>query len=298
LPFRICVLFVTMSSSVPEARLGPARIRTGRRGGVWYLTAALASTTPPHLCCTAHAVAIALESTIEAAFPRRVPAERQSGLAACGRVPDDPRTRDGCPRNRAKRLSPTEEVWIDAKNRQVVVGGEIAIDKGPIEYFACPHGTKEHESIVSTRSTARLVHAALLAIGLVPGKPVSFDPEYAAATGPVVRVAMRWKDDKGVVSQRPAQEWIRDNRTGKPMEEQWVFAGSAFWTDPSDGKEYYQADGGDLVCLSNFPTAMLDLPIESSQSNEALLFDAFEGRVPPKGTAVEMIFSAAVPAGE
>jgi hypothetical protein len=109
---------------------------------------------------------------------------------------------------------------------------------------------------------------------------------------------MRWKDDKGVVSQRPAQEWIRDNRTGKPMEEQWVFAGSAFWTDPSDGKEYYQADGGDLVCLSNFPTAMLDLPIESSQSNEALLFDAFEGRVPPKGTAVEMIFSAAVPAGE
>jgi hypothetical protein len=43
---------------------------------------------------------------------------------------------------------------------------------------------------------------------------------------------------------------------------------------------------------------MLDLPIESSQSNEALLFDAFEGRVPPKGTAVEMIFSAAVPAGE
>jgi hypothetical protein len=197
-----------------------------------------------------------------------------------------------------KRLSPTEEVWIDAKNKQVVVGGEIAIDKGPIEYFACPHGTKEHESIVSTRSTARLVHAALLAIGLVPGKPVSFDPEYAAATGPVVRVAMRWKDDKGVVSQRPAQEWIRDNRTGKPMEEQWVFAGSAFWTDPSDGKEYYQADGGDLVCLSNFPTAMLDLPIESSQSNEALLFDAFEGRVPPKGTAVEMIFSAAVPAGE
>jgi hypothetical protein len=77
------------------------------------------------------------------------------------------------------------------------------------------------------------------------------------------------------------------------MQEQWVFAGSAFWTDPSDGKEYYQADGGDLVCLSNFPTAMLDLPIESSQSNEALLFDAFEGRVPPRGTAVEMILSAA-----
>ena len=77
------------------------------------------------------------------------------------------------------------------------------------------------------------------------------------------------------------------------MREEWVFAGSVFWKDPSDGKEYYQADGGDLVCLSNFPTAMLDLPIESSQSNEALLFEAFAGRVPPRGTDVEMILSAA-----
>jgi hypothetical protein len=173
------------------------------------------------------------------------------------------------------------------------VGGEIAIDKGPIEFFACPHGTKEHESIVSARSTARLVHAALLAVGLLPGKPVSFDPDYVAATGPAVRVAMRWTDETGTVRELPAQEWIRDTRTGKPMQEQWVFAGSAFWTDPSDGKEYYQADGGDLICLSNFPTAMLDLPIESSQSNESLLFDAFDGRVPPRGTAVEMILSAA-----
>jgi hypothetical protein len=38
---------------------------------------------------------------------------------------------------------------------------------------------------------------------------------------------------------------------------------------------------------------MLDLPIESSQSNEALLFEAFAGRVPPRGTDVEMILSAA-----
>jgi hypothetical protein len=197
-----------------------------------------------------------------------------------------------------KRLSPQEEVWIDAQGRRVVVGGEIAIDKGPIEYFACPQGTKEHESIVATRSTARLVHVALLALGLVPGRPVSFDPNYVAATGPVVRVTMRWKDEAGTVHELPAQDWIRDNRTGKPMQEQWVFAGSAFWTDPSDGKEYYQADGGDLVCLSNFPTAMLDLPIESSQSNEALLFDAFDGRVPPRGTAVEMILSAAPAAGK
>ncbi|MFM7292689.1 MAG: YdjY domain-containing protein [Planctomycetia bacterium] len=192
-----------------------------------------------------------------------------------------------------KRLSPKDDVWIDAKEKRVVVGGTIAVDKGAIEFFACPHGTKEHESIVATRSTAQLVHAGLLAIGLVPGRPVSFDPEYRAASGPVVRVTMRWKDEAGRVQEVPAQRWIRDTRSGEAMREQWVFAGSVFWKDPADGKDYYQADGGDLICLSNFPTAMLDLPIESSQSNEALLFEAFAGRVPPRGTDVEMILSAA-----
>lgn len=192
-----------------------------------------------------------------------------------------------------KRLSPDEEVWIDPQAREVVVGGEIVIDKGPIEFFACPEKTKEHESVVATRSSARLVHAALLAIGLEPGKPVSFDPEYAAASGPKVRVRMRWTGVDGTPQTTDARQWIRDTRTGEAMADDWVFAGSSFWTDPTDGKEYYQADGGDLICVSNFPSAMLDLPVESSQSNEALLFEAFEGRVPPRGTQVDLILSRA-----
>ena len=190
-----------------------------------------------------------------------------------------------------KRLSPTEEVWVDPARKEVVVGGRIAIDRGPIEFFACSEGTKEHESIVATKSSARLVHAALLAIGLEPGTPVSFDPEYVAATGPRVLVRVRWTDANGSPTAIDAREWVRNTRTGAALDTDWVFAGSSFWTDPADGTEYYQADGGDLICVSNFPTAMLDLPVESSQSNEALLFEAFAGRVPPRGTTVELIFS-------
>ncbi|MEY3205336.1 MAG: hypothetical protein RLZZ21_1667 [Planctomycetota bacterium] len=192
-----------------------------------------------------------------------------------------------------KRLSPTEEVWVDVAKKQVVVGGRIAMADGPIEVFACPEKTKEHEAVVATRSSARLIHAALLAIGLEAGSPVSFDPDYVAARGPTVTIRMRWKDAAGTVQESRAQDWIRNAETGKPLAADWVFAGSTFWKDPQDGQEYYQADGGDLVCVSNFPTATLDLPIESSQSNEALLFEAFEGRVPPRGTEVEMILSAA-----
>lgn len=193
-----------------------------------------------------------------------------------------------------KRLSPTGEVWIDPRTKEVVVGGTIALDSGPLEYFAClERSGKEHESIVAARSSARLVHAALLAIGLEPGSPVAFDPDYVPAKGPRVAVRMRWRDASGANRETPAQDWIRNSRTGRRLDTDWVFAGSSFWRDPRDGKEYYEADGGDLICVSNFPTATLDLPIESSQSNEALLFEVFEGRVPPRGTEVDMILSAA-----
>ena len=160
-----------------------------------------------------------------------------------------------------KRLSPSHDVWIDIEKKQVVVGGIVCLDTGPIEYFACPKDTKDYESLVAVRSPARFVHAGLLAIGLTPGAPVSFNPDYTAASGPIVEIHMRWKDASGKSILQKAQDWVRDTRTGTAMTEQWVFAGSSFWLDPVDQKEYYQADGGDLVCLSNFPTAMLDLPI-------------------------------------
>jgi len=191
------------------------------------------------------------------------------------------------------QLSPTEGVWVDRVRRQVVVGGEIALDRGMIEVFACPRRSKEHEAIVATDGSARTVHAALLAIGLEPGAPVSFAPEYAPARGPRVDVLVRWTDARGERHERPARELIRTVKTGAALEETWVFAGSVFWTDPADGREYYQADGGDLICVSNFPTATLDLPIESSQANDELMFEAFVERVPPRGTAVELVLSPA-----
>jgi hypothetical protein len=192
-----------------------------------------------------------------------------------------------------KRLSKTDEIWLDLPGKRVVVGGKIALSEGEIEVFACPKSSKEHEAIVATNCPARLVHAGLLAIGLEPGNPVSFDPAYVPAKGPKVAVLVRWKDADGARQEQRAQDLIRNTKTGKPLDADWVFAGSGFWRDPANGTEHYQADGGDMICVSNFPGAMLDLTIESSDANEALLFQAFEGRVPPRGTAVELILSPA-----
>jgi len=243
-------------------------------------------------CCLTAAVLLAAAPAAWSPRPVLVAAEPPAAPADA-EAPAPPRPAARPDRHpELKRLSRTEEVWIDKARKEVVVGARIVLDRGPIEVFACVEKTKEHEAIVATRSTARLIHAALLAIGLDPGSPVSFDPEYVPPKGPRVSVRLRWKDAAGKEHQTRAQDWIRNAQTGKPLEADWVFAGSAFWSDPNDGVEYYQADGGDVICVSNFPTALLDLPLQSSQSNEELLFEAFEGRVPPRDTEVDLILSA------
>ena len=190
------------------------------------------------------------------------------------------------------RLSPKQAVWVDAQSRQLVVGGAVALADGPIEFFACPRKTKEHESVVAVNATAQLVHTGLLAIGLRPGNPASFYPDFKPATGDSVAITVRWQDDTGD-HETPAQRWVKNSQTGEELGYNWIFAGSSFWKNPKTGFEYYQADGGDLVCVSNFPAATLDLPITSSQANNSLLFEVFTGRVPKRGTPVELVFSRA-----
>ncbi len=192
------------------------------------------------------------------------------------------------------KLSKEHRIWLDAKKKQVVIDGYVALTDGQLEMFACPTGTKEHESLIAVYSTARLAHTALLATGALAGSPVKFRPNYMAATGAVVDIDIQYHDANGAVKTARAQDWIKNIQTGKAMQHSWVFAGSGFWKDPTDGKQYYHADGGDFICVSNFPTATLDLPIKSTQANANLLFTVFKERVPPRKTPVRLILKPKV----
>jgi hypothetical protein len=187
------------------------------------------------------------------------------------------------------KISKKHPTWLDTKRKAVVLDGEVCLREGQLEMFACPKGTKEHESIVAIDCLPEEVHAGLLAVGAKPGTPVKFDPEYIPATGQVVDIFLLWKDADGGKHQARAQDWIKHAKTGKAMESEFVFPGSGFWTDEETGKKHYQANGGDFICVSNFPTAMLDLPVKSSQANADLLFHAFTEKIPPKGTKVRMV---------
>jgi hypothetical protein len=189
----------------------------------------------------------------------------------------------------ATRLAPNFDVWLDAKRGVVLVDGQVSLRRGMLEMFACLRNTKEHEAVVSANTQAFLVHAALLRLGAEPGHPAQFVPEFKPPTGTEIDVSVEWLDPQGKLQTARAQDWVRDMKTGKAMAYPWVFAGSRFWTDEETGKQYYQAEGGDFICVSNFGTAALDIPVESSQSNEALEFEAFTERIPPLGTPVRLV---------
>ena len=240
--------------------------------------------------------------------PTKAPAEADEQVGPV-RYVDAPEEPDELPiipaPEGAKLLSPSDRVWVDSQRKVVIVDGHVSLREGYLEMFACPAGTKEHESIVAVQARAYLVHAGLLAIGAEPGHPVQYQPKFVPPSGAKIEIEVRWQDEKGVWRTDPAQEWMTlPNQTGQRegaggtgleravgadrLPQWWVFAGSGFWTDESTGKQHYMAEGGDFICVSNFSTATLDLPVESSQTNDELLFMAKTERIPPVGTPVRL----------
>jgi uncharacterized repeat protein (TIGR01451 family) len=227
------------------------------------------------------------------AFPEIKPKTKQEmdGERAEGEFPDlgPPLVENP---NDLTRLHPKYPVWIDRKNKRVVVQGAVCSRECPLELFACLRTSKDYESVVAVPGKASLVHAGLLAAGAEPGSPVQFRPTYTPARGSEIEVTVVWKDEKGNRQTARAQDWVREVKTKKAMSHPWVFGGSRILKDQETGEKAYYADlTGELICVSNFPSAMLDLPIESTSSDAELVFEAFTERIPPRGTPVTLILT-------
>jgi len=108
-------------------------------------------------------------------------------------------------------LNPEGTVLIDVKSRRVVLRTEVACQDCILEMLLVPEGNREHETILRIRSKAFVIHTALLALGLEPGKPAEFSPKFIAPTGPEINLQLVWLDDQGVIQRAEASDWIRDN---------------------------------------------------------------------------------------
>ena len=189
-----------------------------------------------------------------------------------------------------KQIDPVQPVWIDPEHKQVIFLAETCRADYPLEFFATLRD-RGYEACVIMDVKPSLVHAALLAVGAKAGTPVRFDPTYAPPTGTEVQIEVRWKDKDGKVQKTPAQNWIRNVKTKKPMDVNWVFAGSIFRKDPETNRERYLADSGDFIAVLNLPTATLDIPVESASAIESRLYEGFVDNMPPKGTPVTVVMT-------
>lgn len=192
------------------------------------------------------------------------------------------------------RLDPEQPVWIDKEKGQIVLLGEVCRAGYPLEFFAT-YSNRSYEAVMSVNVKPSMVHAALLTVGAEPGHPAQFQPEFVAPTGTEVAIEVRWKDEKGKTQSSPAQQWIRNIKTKKALDSNWVFAGSMFVKDETTGKEYYQADSGELICVLSLSTAMLDLPIRGYGALEARSFEAFAEHLPTPGTPTTILLKPILP---
>jgi hypothetical protein len=173
--------------------------------------------------------------------------------------------------------------------RRVRVHAYVCKRKGDdlqLEQLLCLRESKEHEAILAVDGDARVIHAALIAAKAKPGSPVKYNPKYQAAHGTTIKVLLQYKNKDGKTVTEPAQKWVQHFQTKKDLHYEWVFAGSYFIQGQA---EAYAANSGDVICVSNFQEAMLDLPVESSKDNANLLWQANMSRVPAENTPVVVI---------
>jgi hypothetical protein len=195
-----------------------------------------------------------------------------------------------------QRLQPRDPIWLDPKNRHVVLLGEACKPGYPLEFFAT-YSSRSYEAVVALNVAPSLIHAGLLATGAKPGHPARFQPEFAPPTGTEIAIELRWRDAKDKVHSAPAGDWIRDIKTKKPIDMNWVFAGSQIVTDEKTGEKGYEADSGETICILNSPVALLDLPMYAGLSRPDLrTFEAFAERLPPAGTPVTILLKPILPA--
>lgn len=185
-------------------------------------------------------------------------------------------------------------VRLDPARRQVSFEAEVCLREGMLEFLICAWDTKKHESILHTKARASHLHAALLLLGLSAGKPARWsgedeDARFLPPAGAGLEIALLWKDKDGKLKRAEAFEWIRgaQGRKFTPPKE-WVFVGSDILPDG----RYWGELEGEVVSVSNFASAVIDVPFESSNKDAMRDMCANTAAIPPVGTKVDVIVTA------
>jgi hypothetical protein len=192
----------------------------------------------------------------------------------------------------ADKVGHLQHVDFDVEKKQVRVECEALAVQAPLEFFCCVRGTNEHESVLRTEARPSDIQIGLLAIGLQPGAPVTFNPaanQWIAPHGPPLHISVEFEKE-GKTLAYPAYRWLRNLKTKKePAAFTWVYAGSRVMPD---GK--FAADvTGYVVSIVNFDLTMIDVPELASSNNETLEWERNAELMPKLGSKVWMVIEPA-----
>lgn len=193
---------------------------------------------------------------------------------------------------RAGRVNFAPGVVIDWRFPLVEIESRVVFRAGPLELLACSPRTREHESILQVPARPLRIFEALGLIGLEPGAPVRYDERadrWLPAHGQKLslRVLADFPFGKTTI---PVEAWmVRIDRPQDDMEPiPWVFAGSERYADGAFGAD----EDGTVVCVVDFPTALIAVGESHSAANEALWLAATPRFIPREGTLCTLIVSA------
>ncbi len=106
-------------------------------------------------------------------------------------------------------LNPKQSVRVDLQEKRVFLVTRVSCRNCVLEMLCVPRGQREHETILNVDARAVAVHTALLAVGLRPGRPAVFFPEYRPPEGPPLQLTVHWVDAQNVLRSADARSWIR-----------------------------------------------------------------------------------------
>jgi len=203
------------------------------------------------------------------------------------------------PASKTPKVVPIGAVRVYPAEKRIALDAEVCLREGVLEFLLVAWQSKTHESVLHTKAKASHLHAALLMLGLTPGKPARWSGEdeharFLPPAGAGVKLELAWKDKGGKARRVDAGAWLAGSDGRQVLRpKQWVFIGSQVLPD---GKYWAELDG-EIISVTNFASAVIDVPFESSNANEQREYFANAKAIPPVGTKVEVIVTVP-PGGE
>ena len=218
-----------------------------------------------------------------------------TAFVAVGLAAAPPSRAEASPADKGVVLRTLPGIVVDTKAGEVRLEGKVVQRDVSLELVVCTEGTREHESVIATKAKPSHVTFALAMLGLKEGKPGYMTPggAFSPPAGDVLDLTVRFTlekveggEKKTEVREVPAWKLLRLSgaETGLVRPIEWVYVGQ-------QGRAALEAadSEGTIVCLSNFSTAVIDVPFESTDVNANLLYEANAEVIPARGTAAELV---------